>query len=95
MMKEIRYKIIIRAFSNGPWSSIIERPITAISWDLKPKKPFWVARMAYGSSKDSKPLLFSAKSAEAVVSQIARFRFAGPGPDGLATARTVPVEVGK
>jgi hypothetical protein len=92
-MKQIRFKVIIRAYSNGPWSSIIERPVTAVSWAEKPRVAFQLARLAYGRRPEEKPLLFSKAAAEAIVTQLDRFRFAGPGPDGKATAKIIPVEV--
>jgi hypothetical protein len=88
--KQVRFKVMIRAYMRGPWSSIIERPVTAISWG---PHGFTITKMAYGNSNDSKPLLFSKTAAEAVVSQLDRFKFAGPGPEGKATAKIIPVEV--
>ena len=93
---QTRFKVMITAYSNGPWSSIIEVPVTAISWDTKCGKPYWLSKLAYARTTDPKlqrPLLFSKTAAEAVATQIGRWKFAGPGPNGEATAKIVPVEV--
>ena len=68
-------------------------PVTLVSWDEKSKKTFWLAKLEYAKTFDAKPLLFSRVAAEHVASQIGRFKFAGPGPNGNATAKIVPVTV--
>lgn len=91
--KKYRYKILITGFKNGPWSSTIERPVTVISWDLKSQKQFWLSKLGYAKTDKDVPLLFSKAAADAIMLQIDRWNFAGPGQDGKATVRTVPVEV--
>jgi hypothetical protein len=88
--KQTRYKVMIRTFINGPWSSVVERPVTRVSWDEKSGKSFWLAKLEYQLTNE-KPLYFSKAAAESIVSQIDRWKFDGPGPTGKATARIVPI----
>lgn len=90
---EYRYKIMITGYKNGPWSSIIEHPVTSVSFDIKSTKPFWLSKMGYAKTASDKPLLFSKSAADYIAAQIDRWDFSGPGPNGKATARIVPVEV--
>ena len=86
-----QFKVMIRTYVNGPWSSIVERPVTLVSWDTK--RSYWLNKLEYAQDSSTKPCLFSRTAAEHVLSQVPRFKFEGPGPGGTATAKIVPMEV--
>jgi hypothetical protein len=104
-MENIRFKIELEAYTapKGRYRHVnrITTHITSVVWnDKRGVAPYTVAKLGHAQvdmagKPVAPPQLFSKLAAEAIVEQLPKWRFLGPGPDGLAIAKIVPVTVQK
>jgi len=99
MTKKIRFKVALKCYGGTRRCPILMNThVTGVSWDdSKGAQPYTVKKLGYArvdrrtNQAVAEPQSFSKIAAERVAEQVVRWRFIGPGPDGLAVATVEPI----